>query len=581
MSVHKVYVNGKEIKLSDKQHYVAEGGQGWVYAMKDTAFKIYIDQKKMIPKGKIQELSALDHPSIIRPIDLVYDGRQALIGYTMTFCRRAIELCRLFNTVFLDSNAITPDILQKLVENMQESITFTHDHGCLIVDGNEMNYMASVDDYSVPYFIDVDSWQTKSFKADAYTPMFTDPNIKKFDELSDWFSFGIVVCKIFVGVHPFRGTHPDYNKKDVIPRMRDHVSVFNKGTRLPMSARDFSFIPAAYKDWMTRMFENGERIPPPTAAGLLKVVQVIEHVIESTGNFKITLLGEYEGNIVKHRTVQNRSIVQTTKKLYIDRTGFSRKTSHKRSVRPDVILSPKSLTPVVVNIDRSKSNLPLLTFTEVKGEKSARVLPFSLASDKFMIVDNQVYSLANGDLTEVEVSEISGRPVASVASTRKVMPKASRMFDGLIYQKVFGKAYLIIPYRKQGKSYCEIKPISELDDYRIVDGKHDSGVCVLIGERKGSYDRIILRFEEDYQNYDMRVMEDIDQPTINFVVLDTGVVISIDEHAEMEVFLAKPGSAKLKHIKDEDIKTEMFLTKDGGSLMFYQGNRLYRMKMTN
>ncbi len=581
MAVHKVYVNGREIQLSDKQHYVAEGGQGWIYAMKNTAFKIYIDQSKVIPKGKIQELSALDHPSIIRPVDLVYNDKQALIGYTMTFCRKAVELLRLFNTVFLNDNAIAPETLQKLVQNMQESMTFIHNHSCLVIDIKENNFMASTNDYSIPYFIDVDAWQTKSFKGDAYTPMFTDPNIKEFDEFSDWFSFGIIACKVFIGIHPFRGGHPDYNKKDVIPRMRDRVSVFNKEARVPISTRNFSFIPAAYKDWMTRMFENGERIPPPTSAGLLKVVQVIGHLIESTGNFKIDLLGEYEGNIIKHRAVFNRAIVQTDRKLYIDGVGFKVKARGTHSAKPDVVLSSKSLIPIVVSIDKSKGSVPLLTFSRIKSKSLAEVLSLSLASDSFMVVDNQVYSLSDGNLTEIEISEVNGRPIPSVISPNKFLHRASKMFDGLLYQKVFGKSYLIIPHRRQGKSYCEIKPIPELDDYRVVDGKHDNGVCMLIGERRGNYDRIILRFGEDYQDYDVRIIEDIDQPTLNFVVLDTGIVISIDEHAEMEVFLAKPGSVKLKHIRDKEIKTEMFLTKDGGTLMFYQGSYLYRIKMTN
>ncbi len=577
MSVTKVYVNGKEIGLSDKQHYVAEGGEGRIYAIKDTAFKIYIDPHKMIPKGKIQELVALDHPSIIRPINLIYDKNQSLIGYTMTYCRKTVELCRLFNTVFLNENSITSEVLQKLVSNIQKSIDFIHNHGCLIVDGKDKNYLSSTNDYSIPFLIDVNAWQTKSFKANAYTPLFTEPGIKAFDKLSDWFSFGIIVCKIFTGIHPFRGGHPDYDKKDVIPRMKDKVSIFNRNTRLPVSVRDLSFIPAAYMDWMFRMFEKGERIPPPTAAGMLKIVQVVEHLIKSTGNFNIDLFRRYEGKIIRHRNVRNKSIVQTTKGLYVNKDKLNIKTRGKL----DIVLSPKSLIPLIVSIHQSKSGLPLLTFRMIKDDGSVEVLPFPLASEQFMVVDNQVHSLFKGSLTEIEVGEMGSKPIVSVVTpVREVMPKASRMFDGLIYQKLFGKAYLVIPHRRQGKSYCEIKPIPELDEYRIIDGKHDSGVCMLIGEKGGRYDKLILRFK-DYRDYDVRVVEDIDQPVLNFVVLDTGIVVSIDEHAEMEVFLSKPGSPKLKHIIDKEIKTEMFLTKDGGSLMFYQDSYLYKMKMTN
>jgi hypothetical protein len=143
----------------------------------------------------------------------------------------------------------------------------------------------------------------------------------------------------------------------------------------------------------------------------------------------------------------------------------------------------------------------------------------------------------------------------SVSQVWKIIPQSSAIFDGVIYQTVMGKAYLVIPYHLVGKSYCAVKAIPELDHYKIIDGKHDNHVCVLIGVKsETSYHRIIIRFDELYDQYDVRVVEDLDYPSINFVTLDNGLVVSLDEHAAVEIFANKVGSAKIKRIEDRKSK---------------------------
>jgi len=478
------------------------------------------------------------------------------------------ELCRLFNTIFLTSNTITPEMLLKLVENMQETTQFIHDHGCLIVDGNEMNYLVDAKNYVLPYFIDVNSYQTPSFPASAISIFFSDPHAKVFSTLSDWFTFGIVACKIFIGIHPYKGSHPDYSKRDILKRMKDNVSIFNSETNLPVAARDFSYIPTAYYEWFVKIFEKGERLPPPYVAGLLKVVPVTTELIQSTGNFAIKLLRKYEKDIINHKAVHGTHVVNTRNRLYIDRTRYEMSLAGG-----NIVFTPKTLIPLVVRIREEDG---MLTISKMDGTPLNLTLK---VSRKIFIIDNAIYAFHKGDLTEISITEVNKRPIASVSNVWKIMPKSSRNFDGFIYQTVLGKSYVVIPYHKVGKSYCAIKNVSELDEYKIVDGKHDNHVCMLIGVKEHTYFRIIIRFDENYDKYDLRVVEDIDYPSINFVTLDNGVVVSIDEHAVVEVFSNKIGSSKVKRIEDPEIKTEMILSKDGANVLFYTANKLYSLKM--
>lgn len=569
MATIKVFVRGKrEVLLSDEHDYVADGGEGRIYAQKNVVYKIYLDRSNMIPEAKIAELAELDRANIIRPKNILLDEKNHVIGFTMDRVD-GTELCRLFNTVFLKSNNVAPDMLLKLVEKMQETTQFIHDKECLVVDGNEMNYLVDNADYAFPYFIDVNSYQTRNFPASAINIVFADPHAKTFSILSDWFTFAIVACKLFVGIHPYKGKHPNYGKRDLLKRMKDNVSIFNPETSLPVAARDFSHIPTAYYDWFVKLFEKGDRLPPPGVAGLLKVVQVTAELVQSTGNFTIKLLRKYDQDILKHTAVHGKHVVITKNALHIDRTRYDLK-----QFRGEVVFTPKSLTPLISGI-REKDGM--LVISDMNGN----VLDLTLkVSRKSFVVDNTIYAVHKGDLTEIAIREINNRPIASVSNVWKIMPKSSVRYDGLIYQSVLGKSYLVIPYHNVGKSYCAIQAIPELDEYRIVDGKHDQRVCMLVGYKDDTYHRIIIRFDETYHKYDVRVIEDIDYPAINFVTLDSGIVVSIDEHAVVEVFSNKVGSSKVKRIEDPDIKDEMILSKDGTNVLFYTGNALYSLKMT-
>lgn len=55
----KIYIKGgAEVSLT-KADFVAEGGEGQVYARGPIGYKIYHDTSKAIPLGKIQELSGI------------------------------------------------------------------------------------------------------------------------------------------------------------------------------------------------------------------------------------------------------------------------------------------------------------------------------------------------------------------------------------------------------------------------------------------------------------------------------------------------------------------------------------------
>jgi hypothetical protein len=159
------------------------------------------------------------------------------------------------------------------------------------------------------------------------------------------------------------------------------------------------------------------------------------------------------------------------------------------------------------------------------------------------------------------------------------MPKSSILLNGIIFQNVLGKAYLVIPKPDPAKnSSCQILPIPELNGFRIIDGKYENKICMLIGHKGSSYSKFILRFD-DSGKYDCRVLDGDDHTTTNFTVLDNGICISINDDDSMDIFSSSLKTTNIKTIKDPDINTSMVLCKDSTRVMFFKDKELYSLSM--
>src|ERR1035437_8436670 len=161
----KVFSAGSAINLT-KQHYLASGGEGEVYGVGSTAFKIYHDPKRMIPLGKITELSAITDKNVIKPEAVLTDDKGVPIGYTMRYVKDTVALCATFPAAYRDRVSLSHDIMFKLIQRLQAGVSSVQNSGILIVDLNEMNFLVAPAHDDI-FFIDADSYQTRSYRATA------------------------------------------------------------------------------------------------------------------------------------------------------------------------------------------------------------------------------------------------------------------------------------------------------------------------------------------------------------------------------------------------------------------------------
>ena len=570
MSKKVVYIEGKgEVTLTDRE-YVTNGGEGAIYGKGSTAYKIYENPSKMIPKSKFDDLSRLDRKNILIPLRLIMDRKGGkVIGFTMEWIRNAVPLCKLFTTEYRDRSRFDQKKAVALVQRIQKDILFIHSKGCLLVDVNELNFIVDEKDPSAPYFIDVNSYQTPRHPATAIMASVRDYHAAIFTEMSDWFSFGILAFQLFVGIHPFKGRHPDFAKTDLVGRMKANVSVFDPKVKTPSTTRGFATIPTEYRRWFEQIFVHGERLAPPAMAGAIGVAPVQVKIVESDGNFAITVIGEYEGKVLNAQERNSDPFVTIEGKQYIGKQPLG-----------DVL--PRD----AVAIDHQESGGLLFAWIDdghlvVKEHDSGALLPDALLADSLMVVNDRLMIVRDDRFSEIVIHELGEKGNFRLSTGKRwdILPNASKAYDGILFQNVFGAPYITIPHCKGGKLLGMPIHCPELKSFRVIDARHRGGVVIVSGYRGEAIEQLILIFDEKYSRYSVRVDGDCDSAEINFVTLDNGTVVRIATDGAVELFTNKIDDKGVTLIKDTKISSAMRLTQVGGMAAFYKHDKLYRFTM--
>lgn len=558
------FIQGKgEVHLT-KADFKAQGGEGAIYIKGSTAYKLYADPQRMIQPAKILELSVLTDPRIVRPLDVLLDGRNRPVGYSMRHIGNAYALCQLFPKAFRNRMNLTPEMVFRLVRKLQDGIRHVHSKGILIVDLNEMNFLAS-ENFEEVFFIDVDSYQTPSFPATVLMESVRDRHAGAFTVNTDWFSFAVVSFQMFVGIHPFKGTYPPLQNlpgKDqkLDARMRANISILHEGVSVPASCLPLTVIPPAYLDWFRAVFEGGKRLPPPESAqsALVTAPSSVERHCGSD-HFEVTELQEFDGEIIWH----DRCLTMTQKSIY-----FGDKRYPKPSFEVKAAITPRLRHLVVAYVDG-----PVVCFRDLTDD---RELGPRVEAEEVMLSDGRFYLKRKENLLEVDITELPRKSLLGTKVVGNVMMKSTRMFEGVVIQNLLGAYYAsVLP----APGACYQIRLRELDGYQIIDARLCGQLLVVIGNKEGRYDKLIFRFLADFSDYDVRPATDITLTNINFTVLESGVALHLNDEGELEVFSRLKGSTKIKVISDPALRGDVKLFAKGSQALIARARKLYGLRM--
>jgi hypothetical protein len=560
----KVTVQGKGQVSLTKNDFLASGGQGDIYVKGDQVYKIYQKASECLTYGKIQELSVLTDPYIIKPESLLFDGVNNTVGYTMRYVKDNISMCQLFPKVFKDQNNITREMIITLVERLREIVTHIHSKGILIVDLNENNFMIDKKTFSEVFAIDVDSYQTKSFPATAIMENIRDPHTKQFNQLSDWYSFGIIACNLFLGIHPFKGKHPGI--KGFPERMMQNVSIFNKEVSVPKIVPELTTIPENYRNWFIAMFERGERCLPPNEMGLIIQISKVLQTIISNDMFDIKELMDYHTDLIRFYSFHGRKISYTK-----DNTIIYGKLRYKFPVNNvSLAMTPKSECIIGVYSENGKLKL-INTYRQTE-------MPINLVCDGHMNYEGRVYVKVLDKIVELVFLETSNEIIPSSRVVCNVMEKSSELYDGCVIQNLLG-SYFVSVFPKERTHYQFKIEEFEKYNYRVINAKYIKGILMIIVEKHGRYDKFIFKLNEKHTEYRIMVKKGITLLDINFTVLDNGIVVHIDDEENLEIFWNRLDKDDIKRFEDNLVSSEMKLFSDGVQTVFGKENKLYSLKI--
>lgn len=549
-------VGGKKVRVGPSA-YVAAGGEATIYKHGGVALRIYHDLSAMPPKARLDELAKITLPNVVKPIEIILDGKTGThLGFSMAFVPDTEPLCRFFTKGFRTSNNIGQATIGKMVVDIQATVGQLIREKFLPVDLNELNILSDLHSFT-PWFIDIASWATPSFRATAIMDSVRDPQVKgdAFTPGSTWYSFGVIATQMYLGIHPFHGLHPKY-KMDWKRRMAENASIFEAGVKVPPIVPAFSTVPARHLEWMKRLFSSSTfRDEPPVLGAVVptQVTPAAARVVNATGNFTVDRWLHAPHPVIDVYTGFGKTYVVTTERVYWVSGDNYTPIADRSKYRNAFVLQLNADEVIVALVNPGKAEF--YHRSQVTGGGNNLVDSVTMNGGLFLR-NGRFYSAQGLQLIEHEFVKLGSRVMRMETHVDNINELTVKLYDGVVYQDLFGKAWLTVPFAV-GATVTKAVPV--LDGYRVIDAKSVGHICVVVGEKRGKYSHFILAFNESYTAFTVRDVPD--QRELNFTMNHNGICVMLVGDT-LELFRT-PAQAKVVDNPPIDASTKVFCTADG------------------
>ena len=568
----KIHVQGASAPTELRQQdYLAEGGEGTVYAVGGTAYKIYKDPARALPVGKIGELNSIAHNDVIKPLNVILDPKaNTPIGYTMRMVRDTRVLVEHFPRAFRDRHGIKPDDSAKLVLAIRERMAAVHAGGVLAVDFNEYNCLVGAD-LVTPYLIDVDSYQTKSYRATALMESVRDRHAAPghFSEGTDWFAFACVAFQVFVGIHPYKGKVKANPKMTWDERFLTNLSVLNAGVAVPPPTLPFDVIPSNFRAWFEAVLNRGERVAPPKDL-INTIVLVAPQVTQNTVvGLSIKEVFRSKSKIRHYFSMGQASGALTDAGVCLSGVDVPDSPSANGAV---ATLSNARFWPFVLWAEGGR--------TKLWSHQDRRLLDFDLEARSVSESGGRLYVLGRETVVEVNLHDSGvGAVVPSPVVVARVHPQASRLFPGCAVQSLLGSTFIhVFPGPKMGPQVR----IPELDKLQVIEAKFSGNLLAVLVRNGSQLDRYQFRFDPSYMSYDATVTKDV-PGLLDFITLDKGggqhIALMQDGVGGLTVFSTTKGATGVRAV-DSNLPGDARLVVHAGRAGFVSGEKVFSITMS-
>lgn len=592
----RVFLPGKgEVNLTQTD-YLATGGEGVVYAKGGYVYKLYLDPAGARARGiesKLKLLRALRHPHIVAPIDVLLNAQHEVVGFYMPQAS-GVPLVKTFTNAWRDPNNFGIQESLALVENMRLAVQAAHQAGAVLVDANEMNYLA---DGTAPRLLDVDSWQMGPYKASAIMPSIRDVHSgSDFTPLTDWFSWAVVSFQVLAGIHPYKGVHPDFKRGDLQARMLANASVFDPQVSVNAGVRDYATLPGALLNWYRDVFQHGLRSAPPGVHAARVVVAVPKHITRTPTSQTVS------HDVIVHLTGNVVEVLSCGVALWREPNGAGHLHAYDLQRKQNLpSLTPAQLEALhqgMAALVRCAGGLLLATLSThpqssgitgniVHGERdpapvaaNARLLP--CLAQRLVTFGNRLFAVnTNSDrgLTEIAVDQMGSQTVLSMRASWPFLAQAATVFANMAVFDALGTPFLVLP---AGDS-VRIGKASGLAAYRLVDAfmvSPDSVLALAYNRKDGQAYRLTLSRGSAQQGFEITATEPTDELALNVAVNEQGIGVEVLANGELAVFSAKQaGSGNCKLVRNTGLTHEHRVFALPAGLHYSYGREVVRIAL--
>jgi len=497
---------GKKLILGPQDH-LATGGEGSVYAQGSTVYKIYLDPNKAaalrIPE-KLAHLKRLQHPGIAAPSGALLDKAGGFVGLEIPRVEGE-ALCRLYTNTWQDANQFGLDQSKAVTLAMRAIMAHAHAHQAVMVDANELNWL--VDGLS-PTAIDVDSWQLPGFKGTAIMPSIRDPlAVKSFSADSDWYAWAIVTFQLWCGIHPYKGTHPDFARTALAERMAARASVFDPRVRLPAATRPTSDIPLKLRNWYEQVFASDLRTPPPADWGSAAPQTAPRLKVTQLGGLNASLRQERIGNIGGKalRVMDGFVVVKTARGVQVWDPASKAMLSWVSLAQGELLLKGEAAL-VRLGPDGVLITLAPGQALQAHTDKGLAGPALPTRAHRLWQSGGRAFALVEGvsnGLVEVSPTVLGDRILLTVAAQWPVAALSTQLLRGCFVQDCLGAPFLGV---LENKGLQQL-PAPALKGLSVIDGLAlDTQNVWLTVVRKADGQTVRLRLSADQGQY--RVAEE-------------------------------------------------------------------------
>lgn len=571
-----VHLEGRGAVTLREADYVTSGGEGSIYRTGKTIVKLYTDAAKMARDGmpeKVKALAGLKHAGIVAPQGLVLDDSRNPVGFYMPFADGE-PMSRVFvsdyrvRTGFADADAVA------LTQSMFEIVEYAHSKKAVLVDANELNWLVGFRKGApaTASVIDVDSWAIGRWGASVIMPSIRDWHAVAFDAQTDWFAWGIVAFQVFTGIHPYKGRIEGYKPGDLVRRMKDNASVFDKRAKMPLSVRDFACIPGPLLDWFQTTFQLGKRgaPPAPTAKGQpAKAAQIMRAVTTATGGALVfEKLFARAGDPVT-RIWWNGAVRLTSGDVIDLATGGTIAAAVPADA--EVIKLPEGW---VISIPTTNEILfSHIPFEVVGGVGGRRFAEQPVPLRRVFRAGEVLFGVTDRELIELELNDIGDRPRMIMDRRWNMLVGATTWLDDVAVTDALGKTFVVMPHFN---GISQIR-VPELDGGTIVSGKAGgrfAAFVVISGQ--GNFYRVELTFDRTFTTYQAWTGP-AESAELNMAILPRGVAATITNDFEVTIFV--PTTGAVNKVRDIGVNTAMKLEAWGERIVYLIDGAVWQMRM--